>query len=119
MSLNESLQHVSDQLDQRAAELKQAIDAARQRTVAAHEVGDRADEAQEHLFDEVADAEIERDLAALREIDRARELIAQGSYGQCTDCGAHIGLARLLAQPMATRCTQCQSAAEKQAVSTH
>jgi RNA polymerase-binding protein DksA len=116
MSLNESLQHVSEQLDLRAAELQQSIDGARQRTVAAHEVGDRADEAQEHLFDEVADAEIERDLAALHEIDRARELIAQGSYGQCTDCGAHIGVARLLAQPMATRCTACQSAVEKHAV---
>jgi DnaK suppressor protein len=113
MSLSESLQNVSQRLEARAAELRQAIEAARSRTLNPHEVGDRADEAQEHSFDQVADAEIERDLAALREIDRARELIATGHYGQCTDCGAHIAVARLVAQPMATRCTACQSQAEQ------
>jgi DnaK suppressor protein len=113
MPANESLQNVSQLLDARATELRQAIESARHRTLTPHEVGDRADEAQEHSFDQVADAEIERDLAALREIDRALALITTGQYGQCTDCGAHIAVARLVAQPMATRCTACQSQAEQ------
>ena len=38
--------------------------------------------------------------------------LADGSYGECTDCGQPVGVARLLAQPAAARCIACQSKAE-------
>ena len=38
---------------------------------------------------------------------------ADGSLGECTDCGQPVGLARLLAQPSAARCIGCQSVAER------
>jgi DnaK suppressor protein len=35
------------------------------------------------------------------------------SYGECTDCGADIGTARLHVAPEAARCLGCQEKAEK------
>jgi RNA polymerase-binding transcription factor DksA len=58
-------------------------------------------------------AELQRDLQELREIDAARERIADGRYGECVDCGQPIALERLKAQPTAQRCIACQAAYEK------
>ena len=54
----------------------------------------------------------ERETAELREVDAALARIAAGSYGQCTDCGVEIPLARLHAAPTAARCIACQERAE-------
>ena len=48
--------------------------------------------AQEHL------------LAMLDEVRRARQRLAEGSYGTCEVCGEPIGEGRLEARPWATRC---------------
>jgi DnaK suppressor protein len=58
---------------------------------------------------------LSRNADALAEIEAALERIADGSYGQCSDCGEPIASARLLAQPAAPRCTACQAAHEKKA----
>ena len=55
----------------------------------------------------------EHETAELAAIDAALERIAQGQYGQCTDCGVAIPKARLDAYPMALRCVSCQTTAEK------
>ena len=55
----------------------------------------------------------EHETAELAAIDAALERLAQGLYGQCLDCGVVIPEARLNAYPMALRCVNCQSAAEK------
>ena len=55
----------------------------------------------------------EHETAELAAIDAALERLAQGLYGQCQDCGITIPEARLNAYPMALRCVNCQSAAEK------
>jgi DnaK suppressor protein len=39
--------------------------------------------------------------------------IAEGSYGECVDCDAHIAEARLKAAPEAARCIHCQEKLEK------
>jgi len=81
-----------------------------------------AAEAREHESDDWAQADAERDLSiALEEresaelvaIDEALKRIADGSFGQCTDCGIDIGTARLHANPTAMRCVACQEKAEK------
>jgi len=43
----------------------------------------------------------------LAEIDAALVRLADGSYGQCTACGAPIGAARLSARPTASTCIRC------------
>jgi DnaK suppressor protein len=55
----------------------------------------------------------EHETAELAAIDAALERLAQGLYGQCQDCGVVIPEARLNAYPMALRCVNCQSTAEK------
>lgn len=46
----------------------------------------------------------------LADIDRARAKIADGTYGQCDECGAPIGEARLEALPWAGECVSCRGA---------
>ncbi len=58
-------------------------------------------------------AEVERDLAEVRDISAALERITAGSYGVCVDCTAAIAPARLLAAPTAKRCTACQEKSEQ------
>ncbi len=55
----------------------------------------------------------EHETAELAAIDAALERIAQGQYGECQDCGVTIPEARLHAYPMALRCLNCQTVAEK------
>jgi DnaK suppressor protein len=54
-----------------------------------------------------------RDLEELRDIEAALQRIADGSYGDCEQCGTEIGYPRLEVQPIATRCIQCQAQFEK------
>jgi len=55
---------------------------------------------------------VSRDLAELAEVEAALARLADGSYGECADCGMTIPAARLLAYPTARRCVTCQEAAE-------
>ena len=83
--------------------------------VASGEVGDAKDAADAAAQAVVADAEMERDLAELRDIDLACQRIAEGSYGSCLECGNAIDAARLLVQPQTRRCLACQSRVEQAA----
>jgi RNA polymerase-binding protein DksA len=44
----------------------------------------------------------------LTEIDAALKRIADGTYGQCTNCGTQIPEERLEARPYVTLCIDCQ-----------
>jgi DnaK suppressor protein len=46
-------------------------------------------------------------------VQGALSRLAQGDYGQCTDCGEQIGAERLQAVPWTVHCLACQSRAEK------
>lgn len=102
-------------LDERERQLQALVGGAQPRESAGPEVTDLKDGAADEAEAEVDDAELALHLAELRQIERARERLAAGDYGQCSDCGEAIAPARLLAQPTATRCTACQSAAEQHA----
>jgi RNA polymerase-binding transcription factor DksA len=58
-------------------------------------------------------AALERDVAELREVERALARLHSPEFGICADCGADIPYARLHAQPSAVRCLACQNAAER------
>lgn len=53
-----------------------------------------------------------RESAELDEVQAALERIAAGRYGLCSDCGQAISTLRLRATPQASRCINCQEAAE-------
>ena len=55
---------------------------------------------------------VSRDLAVLAEVEGALGRLADGTYGECVDCGSEIPYARLAAYPAAIRCVACQSRLE-------
>lgn len=61
-------------------------------------------------------AHVARDADALATVDRALARIDDGDYGACTDCGEDIARERLLANPTAARCTECQERSERAAL---
>ena len=74
-----------------------------------------------HMADQGTDAQ-EREKAFLfasREgrflsyLDRALEMIEEGTYGYCNDCGEPIAKARLEAVPTAKLCINCKSKREE------
>ena len=58
-------------------------------------------------------AEVRHALAELEEVDGALARMRAGTYGECSDCGEPIALARLSAYPTAMRCVACQERYEK------
>ena len=42
------------------------------------------------------------------QVEHAQRAVANGTYGQCQDCGKPIPAARLEARPEATLCIECQ-----------
>ncbi len=53
-----------------------------------------------------------REKEKLSQIDAALELIEEGEYGICEDCGENIPMGRLKAMPFATLCVKCKSKRE-------
>ena len=73
---------------------------------------DSAEAAQELENAEVVDALGNETQRELSQIAIALDKMDQDTYGTCEDCGTSIPVARLQAQPFATRCVDCAAAAE-------
>ena len=58
---------------------------------------------------------VSRDLTELAEVEAALARMADGTYGECSECGQPIPAARLTAYPTARRCVACQEALEAHA----
>jgi DnaK suppressor protein len=90
------------------------LNAPREEGMAAIGFGKRAGD-----FTAIATEQEERAVTAekldlqLSVVNRAIAKVAEGTYGQCDDCGAPIGDARLEALPTAIRCLSCQSGSRR------
>jgi RNA polymerase-binding transcription factor DksA len=103
-------------LVQRQQALRSEVNDAQPGEVAADsgaEVGDQKDQAAAWQRAEVDDAELQRDLDELAQVEQALHRLDVGIYGDCVDCGSAIPLGRLQVQPAALRCAGCQAAAER------
>lgn len=112
------LKPLRDWLLYRRSELEAEVRAAElarrePRAGAEHEVSDQKDTAADAQQGEVAQAQEQRDLDELAQVQAALTRLDHGSYGDCADCGEAISMARLTAQPAATRCAPCQTAHEQ------
>jgi DnaK suppressor protein len=56
----------------------------------------------------------DRERKLIKKINKALERIEKGTYGICEDCGEEIGIKRLMARPVTTRCIKCKSKQEKE-----
>ena len=105
-----------DALERRHAELLREVEAAelaRRVPIDRTEVGDREDDAVRWQVGDIGEAEEDRDVVELRQVEAALHRIAAGRYGECVECGMKISLARLFVQPTAQRCATCQAALER------
>jgi RNA polymerase-binding transcription factor DksA len=115
----EQLARLRARIDERCEALSAEIhqDAARSRDETYGElagpVTDAGDKATADLLSDIDSAELNRDLDEFRQLEAAQERLARGTYGSCIDCGGDIDFERLLAQPTALRCFDCQSIHER------
>jgi DnaK suppressor protein len=78
-----------------------------------HHLADMEDLASETTDESTAYHIIELEQAELSQIERALQLIEEGEYGRCEDCGEPINVERLRALPFATLCIDCKKEAER------
>ncbi len=118
MDKHHSAPYQQQLLDMRTALLAQ-IAAQRGGTISrAEAAADHFDQPDDSRAQEASERELEfalgeRETAELAAIDAALARIDAGTYGQCTDCGVTIPVARLQASPEAWRCIPCQEKAEQ------
>jgi DnaK suppressor protein len=110
--LLQALDEHERKLKQKIAEHRDALEAAARPPDPA---GDVADKAFERARAEVEHDLIEMSLQELAEIAALRGRVANGTYGECVECGEPIPAARLAVNPTARRCAACQARREKQA----
>ena len=115
----EQLGRLQALIDARCEALSEEVhrDAARSRDETYGElagaVADGGDKAAADLMSDLDSAELNRDLDELRQLEAAQGRLTDRSYGVCVDCGAEIDFERLLAQPAALRCVDCQRVHER------
>jgi DnaK suppressor protein len=115
-----------DTLDRRTAQEIGRFLRARQLTLAglirrglgerqghAGEDSDQVASASRTLDNELQAALVDRASRELIQVNAALELLRDGRYGLCRDCGGFIGLARLRSLPFAQRCRPCQQRIEQ------
>jgi RNA polymerase-binding transcription factor DksA len=104
-------------LSQREAELRAVLHAGivgkTDSTGADAGVSDFKDMAAGQSQDVVEDAQGDQAALELEQVRAALQRIADGSYGQCLDCGEPIAERRLTAMPAAAYCIACQAAREQ------
>jgi DnaK suppressor protein len=74
----------------------------------AGQVHDRGDESVADELVAVDNALLGRHVHELRAIEVARERLARGTIDECIDCSGEIGFKRMMANPLAVRCIECQ-----------
>lgn len=112
----QQIKHLSELMDVRFAREVEEIRAVRERTRDQRDEAVPADWIDAALVESTLaadDAVINQDVQDARDIRAARERLAAGTYGVCTDCGEAIAYERLLAYPTAKRCIHCQRVYEQ------
>lgn len=115
MPINEQdMQRLRGLLDAREAELRDEVDLvdgednSTASSIGVTDVDDAVAAGQDRISHAIRGVEQDRDKNELVAIAAARDRMADGSYGECIDCGVEIPMARLEVQPTAERCIEDQ-----------
>lgn len=76
------------------------------------EVFDEGESSEVDIQTEIEFALIQMNAETLTKIDAALRSLAEGTYGECFECGREIAEARLRALPFAVRCRDCEDVRE-------
>ena len=108
------LKTIRDLLTYRLADLRADVHAAEQERQqagvgAGADVADRKDEAMRGQLSTLSGQQEERDREEMHQVEAALRRLDAGTYGDCEECAEAIPLRRLLVQPAAARCADCQA----------
>ena len=78
------------------------------------DIGDEGDRAGNESIRDVSILLSARNKGKLLAIEEALEMIREGTYEMCEECGEEIGGGRLKVMPLAKSCVTCQSRLEKE-----
>ena len=98
-------------LERKEAELVQVL--RKRDGIAIEKSADQMDEIQYASERDLAIRNVDRESILLRQVKAALRRIHDGSFGTCIECESAIGPKRLAAVPWASRCIQCQEAADR------
>ena len=98
-------------LERKAAELVQVL--RKRDGIAIEKSADQMDEIQYASERDLAIRNVDRESSLLRQVKAALRRIHDGSFGTCIECESAISPKRLAAVPWASRCIQCQEAADR------
>ena len=98
-------------LERRSAELVQVL--RKRDGIAIEKSADQMDEIQYASERDLAIRNVDRESSLLRDVKAALRRIHDGSFGTCIECESAISPRRLAAVPWASRCIQCQEAADR------
>jgi len=107
----EQLQQIKAAIHKRYLELQEEIRSELVNTGEEFDVS-RADDINNILAD-VDTALIDKQINEMRELEMSEKYLKELEFGDCVDCGEEIGFERLIANPSAQRCIECQCKFEK------
>ncbi len=102
---------VRENLERKQAELIRAL--RKRGDLAIEKSADQMDEIQYASERDLAMRNVDRESSLLRDVKAALRRIQDGSFGTCIECESAISTKRLAAVPWASRCIQCQEAADR------
>lgn len=106
---------VRQALEQRKLELEREMTDLYQERFSDDQVQDSADQALSSTMESLRASMHDAKNAEYKRIIQALQMIDDGTYGICVDCGKAISEKRLNFYPNATRCLLCQEAFEERA----
>jgi len=98
-------------LEQKEAELVQVL--RRRDDIAIEKSADQMDEIQYATERDLAIRNVDRETTLLRDVRAALRRMRDGTFGTCIECEWAISPKRIAALPWASRCIQCQDAADR------
>ena len=102
---------VQEILERKEAELARVL--RKRDGIAIEKSADQMDEIQYASERDLAMRNVDRESSLLRQVKAALRRVHDGSFGTCVECESAISPKRLAAVPWASRCIQCQEAADR------
>lgn len=106
------LAEIKHELLERKAQLEEQLNRLYTEKIADTQTGDVGDQALSASMESLRDSLQDSENLEYNRIVKALNMIEDGSYGVCIDCGNPIAEKRLKSYPNATRCISCQEAFE-------
>jgi DnaK suppressor protein len=111
--VNTSLDQIKKKLIKRKSELEEVLNQLGKDTVYDEQTADPSDQASVSTLEDINISLQNTEREEYTRILKALEMLEDGSYGVCIDCGQPISEKRLQLYPNAARCIICQEAAEE------